>query len=102
MTGWLPEVGGVHAGVSGCRQAYRSCVRSDIGRPRTSEGARPRGRRRPFKRESEVGTRDGGARVGGGGGGWEGGHHTGRRGGGVEERAGRALGEVWEAEIEPR
>ena len=36
MTGWLPEVGGVWA----CRQAYRSCVRSEVGISDPSEGAR--------------------------------------------------------------
>ena len=45
MTGWLPEVGWMR----GCRQAYRSRVRSEIGRRdlggREGLGGRLRGRR---------------------------------------------------------
>ena len=59
MTGWLPEVGWMR----GCRQAYRSRVRSEIGRRdlggREAEGLRGRLRgRRALRREGEVGTRD--------------------------------------------
>ena len=57
MTGWLPEVGGMR----GCRQAYRSCVRSLIGRRdlggREGLGGRLGGRR-ALRREGEVGRRD--------------------------------------------
>ena len=57
MTGWLPEVGGMR----GCRQAFRSRVRSEIGRPdlggREGLGGRRRGLR-ALRREGEVGTRD--------------------------------------------
>ena len=59
MTGWLPEVGWMRA----CRQAYRSRVRSEIGRRdlgwRKGVGGRfERGGRRALRREGEVGTRD--------------------------------------------
>ena len=87
MTGWLPEVGGMRA----YRQAYRSCIRSEFGRRdlgwRESLGTL-RGRR-ALRREGEVGTRDGAAR------GFE-------ACGELRERASRALGEDWEAEIESR
>ena len=57
MTGWLYEVGEM----LGCRQAYRSRVRSEIGRRdlggREGLGGRLRGRR-ALRREGEVGTRD--------------------------------------------
>ena len=58
MTGWLSEVGEMR----GCRQAYRSCVRSEIGRRdlggREGLGGLRRGLR-TLRREGEVGTRDG-------------------------------------------
>ena len=58
MTGWLPARSGK---MRGCRQAYRSCVRSEIGRRdlggREGLGGRLRGRR-ALRREGVVGTRD--------------------------------------------
>ena len=56
-TGWLPEVGEMR----GCRQAYRSRVRSEFGISdlggRGGVGGRLRGLR-ALRREGEVGTRD--------------------------------------------
>ena len=89
MTGWLPEVGRMR----GCRQAYRSCVRSEIGR-RDLGGREGLGGRFEGAEGASARRRGRHARLSG----W--GRALGC--GEVGERSGRALGEVWEAEIEPR
>ena len=90
MTGWLPEVGRMW----GCRQAYRSCVRSEVG---ISDLGGRGGRRRPFEGAEGASARRRGrhARLRG----WGRGSGCGE----VRERAGRALGGgLGKAEIQPR